>query len=63
MYEPYTIVEKDIDGEAISVGFIGLVPPQIMNWDAAHLQGEVETLEIADAAQTFVPEMKDEALT
>ncbi|MFB4158931.1 bifunctional 2',3'-cyclic-nucleotide 2'-phosphodiesterase/3'-nucleotidase [Geomicrobium sp. JSM 1781026] len=60
VYEPYTIVEKDIDGEAISVGFIGLVPPQIMNWDAAHLEGEVETLEIADAAQTFVPEMKDE---
>ncbi|GAJ98179.1 bifunctional 2',3'-cyclic-nucleotide 2'-phosphodiesterase/3'-nucleotidase [Geomicrobium sp. JCM 19055] len=60
VYEPYTIVEQEVDGEVLNVGFIGFVPPQIMSWDAAHLEGEVETLEIADAAEKFVPQLQEE---
>jgi 2',3'-cyclic-nucleotide 2'-phosphodiesterase/3'-nucleotidase len=61
--EPYRIVEKELtDGAGakhpIKIGFIGFVPPQIMTWDATHLTGKVETVDIVEAAQKYVPEMK-----
>ncbi|MBB6451193.1 2',3'-cyclic-nucleotide 2'-phosphodiesterase [Geomicrobium halophilum] len=60
VYEPYTLMEKEIDGEELTIGMIGFVPPQIMQWDYAHLDGEVETMEIVEAAEKHVPEMKEE---
>ncbi|MFB4164944.1 bifunctional 2',3'-cyclic-nucleotide 2'-phosphodiesterase/3'-nucleotidase [Alteribacillus sp. JSM 102045] len=60
LYEPYTIIEKEINGEALNVGVIGFVPPQIMTWDQTHLEGEVYTQEITDAAERFIPEMHEE---
>ncbi|WP_068082238.1 bifunctional 2',3'-cyclic-nucleotide 2'-phosphodiesterase/3'-nucleotidase [Polycladidibacter stylochi] len=63
--KPYVIVEKQIkDGSGkvspIKVGFIGFVPPQIMNWDARHLTGKVNARDIVDAAKAWVPVMKEE---
>ncbi|MDX5595262.1 bifunctional 2',3'-cyclic-nucleotide 2'-phosphodiesterase/3'-nucleotidase [Pseudovibrio sp. SPO723] len=63
--KPYVIVEKMIkDGSGaehpIKVGFIGFVPPQIMNWDARHLVGNVSARDIVDAAKAWVPQMKEE---
>ncbi|WP_408954411.1 bifunctional 2',3'-cyclic-nucleotide 2'-phosphodiesterase/3'-nucleotidase [Natroniella sp. ANB-PHB2] len=57
-FEPYTIMEHEIDGESINIGLIGFVPPQIMNWDRLHLEGEVEVRGIAEAAERYVPEVK-----
>jgi 2',3'-cyclic-nucleotide 2'-phosphodiesterase/3'-nucleotidase len=64
--DPYRIVEKELtDGEGkkhtIKLGFIGFLPPQIMTWDATHLAGKVNTLDIVETAQkAYVPQMKSE---
>jgi 2',3'-cyclic-nucleotide 2'-phosphodiesterase / 3'-nucleotidase len=62
--KPYVILEREMtDGSGaklpIKIGIIGMVPPQIMNWDATHLQGHVQTRDIVDAAVAWVPEMKE----
>lgn len=44
----------------IKVGLIGFVPPQIMTWDRRHLEGNVTTRDIVEAAQAWVPQMKEE---
>lgn len=64
-FKPYVIIEKQIrDGSGatspVKVGFIGFVPPQIMLWDAKHLEGKAQTRDIIDAAKAWVPAMKEE---
>ncbi|OOE48334.1 bifunctional 2',3'-cyclic-nucleotide 2'-phosphodiesterase/3'-nucleotidase [Salinivibrio kushneri] len=62
-FDPYLIKEyqlKDEDGDAhtIKVGYIGFVPPQIMTWDKANLEGKVIAKDIKQTAEKLVPEMK-----
>ena len=61
---PYIIVEKTItDGAGaqhqIKLGLIGFVPPQVMNWDRKHLEGNVQARDIVETARAYVPEMKE----
>ena len=61
---PYVIMDKELkDGagntHAIKIGLIGFVPPQIMNWDRQHLEGNVQTRDILQAARAYVPQMKE----
>ncbi len=63
--KPYVIQERTVtDGAGnthpIKVGLIGFVPPQIMNWDRRHLEGNVQTRDIVDTAKAYVPQMKEE---
>ena len=53
---------KDGAGEehAIKVGLIGFVPPQIMNWDRKHLEGNVTARDILQTARAYVPQMREE---
>lgn len=65
LLKPYVIVDKTIrDGSGkdypIRIGFIGFVPPQIMNWDRKHLEGSVNTRDIVETAKAFVPEMREQ---
>lgn len=67
LFRPYTILEKKIrDGSGtespIRIGIIGFVPPQIMQWDAKHLEGKVETRDIVEAARAWVPELRKEGV-
>jgi 2',3'-cyclic-nucleotide 2'-phosphodiesterase/3'-nucleotidase len=62
--EPYRLIDltlTDGAGEThpIKVGLIGFVPPQIMLWDARHLEGNVMTRDIVEAAGAWVPEMRE----
>lgn len=62
-FTPYVIQEKSVvdnNGKThkLKIGYIGFVPPQIMVWDKANLQGKVETHDIVKTAQKYVPEMK-----
>ncbi|WP_406828411.1 bifunctional 2',3'-cyclic-nucleotide 2'-phosphodiesterase/3'-nucleotidase [Microbulbifer sp. ARAS458-1] len=62
-FEPYRLIEKtlrDRNGKArqITIGFIGFVPPQIMQWDKSKLEGRVKTRDIRAMAERFVPEMR-----
>ncbi|WP_205628756.1 hypothetical protein, partial [Acinetobacter baumannii] len=60
-FVPYKIVNKKVVDEngktqVIKIGFVGFVPPQIIEWDKAHLDGKVITKNIVETAKKFVPE-------
>ncbi|MEW4233296.1 bifunctional 2',3'-cyclic-nucleotide 2'-phosphodiesterase/3'-nucleotidase [Bacillus thuringiensis] len=62
-FKPYHILEKEVVDEAgqkqiVKIGVMGFVPPQIMNWDKANLEGEVKVKDIVQTAKKLVPEMK-----
>ncbi|WP_244668383.1 bifunctional 2',3'-cyclic-nucleotide 2'-phosphodiesterase/3'-nucleotidase [Bacillus sp. NTK074B] len=64
-FEPYQILDREVvdeDGEkhSIKVGVIGFVPPQIMQWDKANLEGNVVAKDIVETADKFIPQMKAE---
>ncbi len=63
--KPYVILDRTIkDGagteQPIRIGIIGFVPPQVMIWDAKNLTGNVMTRDIVEAAQAWVPQMREE---
>jgi len=62
---PYVILERNLtdgagDTHPIKVGLIGFVPPQIMNWDRKHLEGNVTARDILETARAYVPQMREE---
>ncbi len=62
---PYVILDREItdgngDSHPIKIGLIGFVPPQIMNWDRKHLEGNVQARDIIEAARAYVPQMKEQ---
>ncbi|SEJ20432.1 2',3'-cyclic-nucleotide 2'-phosphodiesterase / 3'-nucleotidase [Pseudooceanicola nitratireducens] len=62
---PYVILDRTVtDGAGvdhqIKVGLIGFVPPQVMNWDRKHLEGNVQTRDIVETARAYVPQMKEQ---
>ncbi len=64
LLKPYVLMDRTVtDGAGnqhqIKIGMIGFVPPQIMNWDARHLEGNVEVRDILETARAYVPEMKE----
>ena len=65
LIDPYVLIDRMItDGAGnshpIKIGLIGFVPPQIMNWDRRHLEGNVQTRDIVQTAQAYVPQMKEQ---
>ncbi|WP_136439460.1 bifunctional 2',3'-cyclic-nucleotide 2'-phosphodiesterase/3'-nucleotidase [Pacificoceanicola onchidii] len=64
LFKPYVILERELttgSGEThpIKVGIIGFTPPQVMNWDRKHLEGNVEARDIVETAKAYVPEMRE----
>ncbi len=62
---PYVILEKTLtdgagESHPIKIGIIGFLPPQIMQWDRAHLEGSFAVRGILEAARAWVPQMKEE---
>jgi 2',3'-cyclic-nucleotide 2'-phosphodiesterase len=60
-YDPYTVIEHEVDGKPIDIGVIGFVPPQIMEWDNLHLEGNVEVRDIVDSAERYMPELEEQS--
>lgn len=63
LFTPYLIKEtrvKDKDGAShtLRIGYIGFVPPQIVTWDKANLEGKVTVNDITETARRYVPEMR-----
>jgi len=61
---PYVILDRDLtdgagDTHPIKIGLIGFVPPQIMNWDRQHLEGNVMARDILQSARAWVPQMRE----
>ncbi|WP_265502232.1 bifunctional 2',3'-cyclic-nucleotide 2'-phosphodiesterase/3'-nucleotidase [Paracoccus beibuensis] len=64
---PYAVLDRELvdgAGEAhpIRIGIIGFVPPQIMQWDRAHLEGRVTVRDIVEAAEAWVPRLRAEGV-
>ncbi|WP_194207123.1 bifunctional 2',3'-cyclic-nucleotide 2'-phosphodiesterase/3'-nucleotidase [Superficieibacter sp. 1612_C1] len=64
LFTPYLIKEtqvKDQEGKthALHIGYIGVVPPQIMTWDKANLSGKVTVNDITETVRKYVPEMRE----
>jgi 2',3'-cyclic-nucleotide 2'-phosphodiesterase/3'-nucleotidase len=62
-FTPYTILIRSFVDDSgnlqiLRIGVLGLVPPQILAWDGAHLKGKVAVLDGPEAARAYVPEMK-----
>src|SRR5690606_37898881 len=60
-HEPYTLVERTIDGEDVTVGVIGLVTPGVRGWDKQHVEGVLEFQDMVTAAERWVPEVDAQA--
>ena len=63
LFTPYIIkstrvVDREGKTQTLKVGYIGFVPPQIMVWDKANLQGKVRVDDITETARRYVPEMR-----
>lgn len=63
IYDPYKIFTKtftDKTGQAVNVniGVTGIVPPQILSWDKANLEGKVLVNDSVEAIQAIIPEMR-----
>ncbi|MBE7120554.1 bifunctional 2',3'-cyclic-nucleotide 2'-phosphodiesterase/3'-nucleotidase [Bacillus cereus] len=64
-FKPYHIFEKEVEDESgqkqkLKIGVMGFVPPQVMNWDKANLEGKVKAKDIVQTAKKMVPKMKAE---
>ncbi|MBM7069494.1 bifunctional 2',3'-cyclic-nucleotide 2'-phosphodiesterase/3'-nucleotidase [Actibacterium sp. 188UL27-1] len=65
LIKPYVILDRTVtDGAGedhpIKVGLIGFVPPQIMNWDRRHLDGNVTARDILETARAYIPQIREE---
>ncbi|WP_052356717.1 bifunctional 2',3'-cyclic-nucleotide 2'-phosphodiesterase/3'-nucleotidase [[Clostridium] dakarense] len=65
VFDPYKIVEEkviDSNGEerTLKIGITGVVPPQVMNWDALLLKGKINVNDMTESVKKYVPQMKAE---
>ena len=63
MMDPTRVVTREVVDEAgakhaLRIGVIGFVPPQITQWDKDNLDGKARTIDIVEAAQKHVPELR-----
>ncbi|MGI0115463.1 bifunctional 2',3'-cyclic-nucleotide 2'-phosphodiesterase/3'-nucleotidase [Zooshikella sp. RANM57] len=56
--KPTPVTDKDGQQHTLNIGYIGFVPPQIMQWDKRNLTGKVVTTDIKKTAEQLVPKMK-----
>ncbi|MFC9415709.1 bifunctional 2',3'-cyclic-nucleotide 2'-phosphodiesterase/3'-nucleotidase [Bacillus mobilis] len=64
-FKPYHVFEKEVEDESgqkqkVKIGVMGFVPPQVMNWDKANLEGKVKAKDIVETAKKMVPKMQAE---
>ena len=65
MFKTHEIIQKtftDSNGNEVTlkVGITGIVPPQILNWDKALLEGKVVVNDAVESLNALVPQMKAE---
>ncbi|KAA2215100.1 bifunctional 2',3'-cyclic-nucleotide 2'-phosphodiesterase/3'-nucleotidase [Teichococcus oryzae] len=55
---PRELVDEAGRSHRLRIGVIGFVPPQILQWDRAHLQGRLTATDIVDAARQHLPALR-----
>ncbi|MEB0138499.1 MULTISPECIES: bifunctional 2',3'-cyclic-nucleotide 2'-phosphodiesterase/3'-nucleotidase [unclassified Undibacterium] len=67
IFKPYALIPKQFtatapDGSSVpvtlSIGIMGFVPPQIMDWDQKNLAGKVMVNGVVETATKYLPEMR-----
>ena len=63
VYDPYKIINKtfvDKNGRktTVKIGVTGIVPPQILSWYKANLEGKIQVNDSVEAIQKIIPEMR-----
>ena len=64
IYTPYVVIPKTLkDSEGrfvtIKIGVTGIVPPQILNWDKANLEGKIVVKDSVEAVAEVLPLMRN----
>ncbi len=64
-FPPYIIQKKNVldnngNAQQLNIGYIGFVPPQVMQWDKTNLNTYVKVKDMVDMANKYVPIMKAE---
>jgi 2',3'-cyclic-nucleotide 2'-phosphodiesterase len=64
-FNPYVLLKRDLVDQQgktheINIGVIGVMPPQIMKWDKANLEGRVFAQPIVETVKKFIPLMKED---
>ncbi len=62
LVDPWRLFEQSLEDESgqqhvLKIGVIGFVPPQIMQWDKANLDGKLTASDIVNAAHKHLPEL------
>src|SRR5271163_4987304 len=62
-FPPSIVIERDFVDESgttrrLKVGVIGVAPPQIAQWDEAHVRGHLRTIDIVEAARREVGDLR-----
>jgi 2',3'-cyclic-nucleotide 2'-phosphodiesterase/3'-nucleotidase len=60
-HEPYTLIDREIDGQTVTVGVIGLVTPGVRIWDKQYVDGVLEFQDMVEAAKEWVPIVEAQA--
>lgn len=65
VFDPYKIIEETVidsnrDERKLKIGLTGVVPPQVMNWDALLLRGKINVSDMTESVEKYVPKMKAE---
>ncbi|UFN47525.1 bifunctional 2',3'-cyclic-nucleotide 2'-phosphodiesterase/3'-nucleotidase [Roseomonas sp. OT10] len=63
LIDPTRVFTREVTDEAgakhnLRIGVIGFVPPQILLWDKANLEGKVTTIDIVEAARQHLPALR-----
>ncbi len=62
LLDPWRLFEQSLEDEAgnrhvLRIGVIGFLPPQIMQWDKAQIDGKLVAFDIVDAAERHLPDL------
>lgn len=63
LVRPYVLLTRKLPDQfgaehQITIGVLGLTPPQILQWDRQHLEGKIAVRPMVEAARAFVPLMR-----
>ncbi|WOF23528.1 5'-nucleotidase C-terminal domain-containing protein [Microbacterium betulae] len=60
-HEPYTLIEREIGGESVTIGVLGLVTPGVRVWDRGIVEGVLEFRDVVETAEEWVPVVEEQA--
>jgi 2',3'-cyclic-nucleotide 2'-phosphodiesterase/3'-nucleotidase len=58
-----TFVDESETACRLKVGVIGVAPPQIAQWDEAHVRGRLTTIDIIEAVSAELAELRGESIS